>query len=362
MKTCKRRVSPVAAVWRAWFGCVLLAWALTAQADPAWPDGAWQRVAPESAGWSGTGLAAADDTARSMRTAAYLVVHRGQLVHAYGDIARPLNLYSVRKSVLSVLFGIHADRGEVELGRSLGEIGIDDRQGLTEREKSATVHQLLQSRSGVYHPAAYETADMAAQRPPRGSHAPGEHWYYNNWDFNALGTVFERLTGQTVFAALQQDLAVPLGFEDFRVEANTEFVRERVSVHPAYVMRLSARDLARIGLLMARGGTWRERRIVSPAWVAQSTTAHSVTSPGAGYGDMWWVARDVWPFWAKVPGEVFFAWGNHGQFLVVSPRDDLVVVHRTDGGRLFGASVSPPQFARLLERIIAAGPGLQAGR
>lgn len=35
------------------------------------------------------------------------------------------------------------------------------------------MRELLEARSGVYHPALYETPDMAKARPPRGSHAPG---------------------------------------------------------------------------------------------------------------------------------------------------------------------------------------------
>src|SRR5215207_10720892 len=56
----------------------------------------------------------------------------------------------------------------------------------------------------IYHGAAYETFDMARARPPRGSHAPGEFWYYNNWDFNALGTIYTRLTGEDIFEAVQR--------------------------------------------------------------------------------------------------------------------------------------------------------------
>jgi CubicO group peptidase (beta-lactamase class C family) len=347
---------------RACLALLLLAPPWPALADPAWPGSTWQQVAPDTVGWSRAGLAAADDVAHTIRTDAYLVVHRGQIVHAFGDTAKRGNLYSVRKSVLSILFGMHADRGTLDIRKSLAQIGIDDRQALSEREKTATVRQLLQSRSGVYHPAAYETAGMAAQRPLRGSHSPGDHWYYNNWDFNTLGTVFERFTGRTVFESLDADLAQPLGFEDLRLAEDTTFVRERVSEHAAYTMRLSARDLARVGLLMARGGRWRDRQLLSPEWIAQSTAPHSAVSSAVGYGYMWWVALDGWPFWRKAPGEVFYAWGNHGQFLVVSPRDDVVIVHRTDGGRVFGASVTPAQFARLLERIVAASPGLHAPR
>ena len=60
---------------------------------------------------------------------------------------------------------------------------------LTLEEKEATVRDLLVARSGVYHIAQEEAPAMAAARPKRNSHPHGTFWYYNNWDFNALGTI-----------------------------------------------------------------------------------------------------------------------------------------------------------------------------
>src|SRR6185436_8771092 len=110
--------------------------------------------------------------------------------------------------------------------------------GLSDVERRATVRQLMQARSGIYHLAAYETDAMAAARPARGSALPVTQWYYNNWDVNALGTIFRKTTGRTVFESLRDDLAAPLQFEDFDIAAHTRFQYESQSDHPAYVMRL----------------------------------------------------------------------------------------------------------------------------
>lgn len=57
-------------------------------------------------------------------------------------------------------------------------------------------------------------------------------------------------------------------------------------------MKLSARDLARFGLLMARGGQWQGRPLVSARWVAESTAPHTAVLGGwHGYALMWWVPR-----------------------------------------------------------------------
>ena len=156
-----------------------------AQAALIYPRGAWTREAPERTGWSAEKLQAADDVARSIGTGAYLVVHKGVVVHACGAVDQPMNLASARKSVLSILYGIAVDRHEIDINKSLTDLGTTDSGGLSDTEKQATVRELLEARSGIYHPAAYETSEMKANRPGRGSHPPGTFWYYNNWDFNA---------------------------------------------------------------------------------------------------------------------------------------------------------------------------------
>ncbi|MDJ0723340.1 MAG: serine hydrolase [Desulfobacterales bacterium] len=88
-------------------------------------------------------------------------------------------------------------------------------------EKKATVADLLTSRSGVYHPALGEIAAMRQAGPPRASHSPGTFWYYNNWDFNALGTIFEQETGMRIFEEFEKQIAKPLQMQDFIVRDGT---------------------------------------------------------------------------------------------------------------------------------------------
>ena len=91
------------------------------------------------------------------------------------------------------------DEGNIDLSKTMLELGINDYPDqLTPTEKTATVRMLLQSRSGIYIEAACETQEAKDTRPPRGSHLPGTFFYYNNWSFNAAGTVFQQETGVTI--------------------------------------------------------------------------------------------------------------------------------------------------------------------
>jgi CubicO group peptidase (beta-lactamase class C family) len=328
-------------------GLIMLGLATCLWAGETYPGETWEKVgSPDAVGWSSARLGIADAFARTLQTNAYLLVHHGVIVHEYGAAARATNIHSMRKSILSVLMGIYADRGVVVLNKTLAELGIDDREPLTVIERQATVRQLLQARSGIYHPAAYETPGMADARPARGSFRPGDHWYYNNWDFNAMGTIFQKFTGKTVFESLRDDLATSLQFEDFNYVSDTRWHYESASEHPAYLMRLSARDLARVGLLMARHGRWKDRQIVSERWVAESTTSYSETDiPERGYGYLWWV---------NLRQESYSANGHHGQVMIVNPGRDLIVVHKVDTENGPNKTVSGKQISELLRRIMAA--------
>ena len=135
----------------------------------------------------------------------------------------------------------------------LGALGayIADDLDLTASEKGARVRDLLQARSGVYHAALYETPDMAKMRPPRGSHPPGTFWYYNNWDFNVLGDIYQRVTGEGLFTAIEHRLARPLGWRDFDALRHIQWGYEPASPRfGAYNMWMSARDMVTLGQLL----------------------------------------------------------------------------------------------------------------
>jgi len=303
-----------------------------ARAEDGFPGAEWEHAGPTESGWSETGLAQARAFSDQIRSSAVMIVHHGKLVAEWGDTAKRTELASIRKSLLSALIGIAVSDHLINLDSTLGELGIDDTPPtLTEVEKGATVRQLLEARSGVYHPALYETPGMAKARPPRGSHAPGTFWYYNNWDFNALGTIYEHVASTDIFGAFYRQIARPIGMQDYRPQDGVYF-RGKDSIHPAYPIRMSARDLARFALLYLRKGNWAGRQIVPQEWVQESTQAYSRSTFGQGYGYLWWIGfmdGTIAPA-VTLPEGSFLAEGAGGQYALIVPMLDLVVVHRVD--------------------------------
>ena len=209
------------------------------------------------------------------------------------------------------------------------------------------------SRSGIYHAALYETATMAAQRPRRHSYKPGSFWYYNNWDFNTLGAIYEHAVRSSIFDAFEREIARPIGMQDYR-PSDGEYVTGPASVYPAYPSRMSARDLARFALLYLHKGRWQDRQVVPAKWVEESTQAYSRSESGPGYGYLWWTGPFDGGFAPSVepPQGSFFAQGVGGQYAFVIPGYDLVVVRRgphVDGG------ASYREIGRLLWLLLDAG-------
>jgi CubicO group peptidase (beta-lactamase class C family) len=326
-------------------------------ADRVWPLPTWIKVEdPAALGWSMEKLAKADDYTRAYAPTAVMIVQDGKIIASWGDVSHKANIRSMRKSLLSALYGIGVAEGRIRLSQTIGELGIDDRPpSLSESEKQATIRDLLMMRSGVYHPAAYEGPGIAERRPQRGSHSSGSFWYYNNWDVNTLGVIYEKLVGTSVFQSFEQRIARPIGMEDFTASDGVP-VHDPSSDYPAYIFRLTVRDLARFGWLYLNRGVWSDAQIVPADWVDESTKPWSQGEWGRDYGYLWWVLPNGTTWGQPSLAGTYMADGYGGQALAVVPRLRLVVAQLIDvkeGQERIGGH---REFAELL-RLIAAAAG-----
>jgi CubicO group peptidase (beta-lactamase class C family) len=345
------------------------------KSEETFPGKSWQPLSSsEKAKWSAGKLAAAQAYANadSIHTSAVMVVQGGVVVDQWGDFDKKIDCYSIRKSLLSALYGIYSAEGVIDINQTLEQLGIDDSpEPLTKEEKQARVVDLLRARSGVYHKVDFETESMQKSRPPRGSHAPGTFWYYNNWDFNVLGTIFEKKTGMKIGDAFYQRIAKPIGMEDFQ-PSDVFYFGGPLSIHPAYHFEITARDMARFGLLYLRRGRWNGKQIVPEPWIEKSSHASEmVKSDGAdhgGYEYLWWVDYGGVHFpEVSLPG-IYSARGNGAHYIFIIPTLDMVIVHRTDNdppvkdaktiteiaNRASPASQNRAQFGHLVKLILDA--------
>ncbi|MBN3035055.1 MAG: serine hydrolase [Bacteroidales bacterium] len=300
--------------------------AVTAQISESESSQGWMMYKnPEEAGFNTESLNRIREYFNESGPASLFVVYKGKVLLALGEYQRRFSCHSIRKSIVNSVYGINVDRGVIDPGRTLDQLGIDDISPLTRREKQATIRHLLQSRSGVYHPATYETGSMKRARPERGRYGPGEHWYYNNWDFNCLNTIFRELTPTGVTEAFGKEIASAIGLEDYREMDAHYFLDSTVSEHPACAFKMSARDLARFGQLYLQDGMWEGKKILSHEWIERSTHSYSNTgSVRGGYGYLWWIP-DV-----ADSLHCFAACGVGTQVLLVIKEPELIIVQRVN--------------------------------
>jgi CubicO group peptidase (beta-lactamase class C family) len=326
-------------------GCLCLSLARCAVAEPAV---SWQDTDAAAIAWATPVSREVQAYCRSQRPTAVMVVQDDRVIAGCGDKGKRVNVHSVRKSLLSALYGIAISEGRISLSSTIAQLGIDDKPpSLTEAEKQAAVRDLLMARSGIYHPAVYETSDIRQNRPTRGSHAVGTFWFYNDWDFNALGTIYRQATKEDIFQSFAQRIARPIDMEDFS-SRDGQYVLEGSSIHPAYPFTMSARDLARFGLLFLNGGRWNASQVVPAEWVTESTAAQSQTDRRARYGYLlWWaLPSEEWGAGA------FMAPGYGGQTIVVIPSRHLVAVETVDL-RQNTKGIKTRSFLDLLRKIAA---------
>jgi CubicO group peptidase (beta-lactamase class C family) len=342
------------------FITLLLAhWSLLSRgfADTPYPNATWTSVKPEDDHWSSAKLKDAWLYAQAIGSGAVLVVDDGVVVGQWGAVDQKWRCYAMRRVFLNALYGIAVAAGQIDVQKSLAQLSIDDLPpALSAEEKKASVLDLLKSRSGVYHPAASDTPEMKAHRPKRGSHPPGTFWHFNNWDFNALGTIYEQATKWSVFTGFDRLIALPLQMEDFDAADDTRYFREPISLHPADMFRMSSRDIARFGLLYLRHGAWAGNKQIVPAnWIDQSIHPYSQVGSIGGFGYLWWTALngDFIPF-VDLGDDAFGVEGTHGHYLVDAPALNLVVVHRCADDSESQEGVTRAEFGHLLGLILDA--------
>ena len=296
-------------------------------------DNQLEYIVPEEVGYSSEALDQVKEVAEQSGYAAMLALYDGKVFFSWGNISQNYWCHSIRKPFLGALYGIQIEEGNIDLDETLEELGIDDiPPGLTNEEKQATVRDLLMSRSGVYHEAAAEDATMIATRPARGSHDPGTFYYYNNWDFNALGTILEEQTGADIFEEFKDKIADPIGMQDFSVDSCFYQYELNKSEHPAYSFRMSARDMARFGVLYQKDGLWKNTRIIPSDWIDKSTTAYSIVDSASGiaYGYLWRVFPEDSELANMIGSPGYYHTGVGIHILIVVPDLKLVLVQRYD--------------------------------
>lgn len=279
-------------------------------------------------------------------TTAFLVAHRGEVIHeSYpGRFASPttrFQLFSLTKSVTSMLIGIALERGEI----SGLEAQVTDYlpQLVGSGYDGVTLVNLLNMASGVGAVEDWTVPDAPIRRfetavSTGGSvldvirstpklREPGTAFNYSTIDTHVIGWLLEAATGRSLAEYATEQLWHPMG-----AESDAFYFLTRGKPRTALgggSLNATIRDLARVGIIMAAGGRVGDTQLVPEAWAQRSRgSEHSYLQVGSltdgggashyGYSNQWWT----------LGGEQrgFTGLGVHGQFLWVDPDSETVIV------------------------------------
>ena len=281
-------------------------------------------------------------------TLSLVVVYNGQIIHeryAPGfDVTPRTRTWSTAKSIASTLIGMLVDEGRLALDEPLGfDWYPNARSPETDPRNEITLRHVLNMSSGL------ETVDNRGLEYATGSgmsywagsssvvgarsraliREPGTYWDYENYD-TLLGVYAMKLAlgGEKAYAEFpRKALLDKIGMRNTLV--STDRFGDFVMSSQIYT---NARDLARFGLLYLGNGIWNGERLLSEEWIDfVRTPAPATKSIGSIYGGQWWLVpegRD------DVPKDAYSTSGNRGQFSIIVPSHDMVIVRRgLDYGR-----------------------------
>ncbi len=318
-----------------------------------WPDGDLVEDAPLPAGVDAAALEAASKWAFDREspyqfTVSLLVVYKGRIIHeryAPGfDMHTRTRTWSTAKSIAATLVGILVDQGRMELDAPLALQWLPEaRSAETDPRNAITLRHALNMSSGLEpiddRGLEYATgsglgywagASSVRLALDRGLiRQPGTFWDYENSDnLMAVRTMKEVLGDEATYLAFpRRALLDRIGMRSTLL--STDRFGDFVLSSQVYT---NARDLARFGLLYANGGTWNGERIISQDWIDfVRTPAPATVGLGSFYGGQFWlVPADR----HDVPAGAYTTAGNRGQYAIIDPSHDLVIVRRgLDWGR-----------------------------
>ncbi|MEE4279551.1 MAG: serine hydrolase [Halieaceae bacterium] len=328
-----------------------------ADVDPpsiAWPMGDADALAEPDADVDRAALEAAAEWAferdtPEQDTISLLVVHRGRIIferYADGfDHLTRTRTWSTAKSIAATLIGMQVDAGRMELDAPLpfdwnpAMINAD-----SDPRRKITLRHVLNMSSGLYPVdsfgmeyatgsglAYWAGASSVEGMRDRGLvREPGTHWDYENYD-TLLAVYALKLTlgSEAAYHAYPRTALLDrIGMRNTLL--STDRFGDFILSSQVYT---NARDLARFGLLYLNNGLWQGERLISEEWVDfVRTPAPASAVRGHDYGGQFWLVPDDRK--GEVPTDAYSTAGNRGQYVIIAPSHDLVIVRRgLDYGR-----------------------------
>jgi CubicO group peptidase (beta-lactamase class C family) len=233
--------------------------------------------------------------AEDAKSDALVVMKDGKLVGEwhFGRADGPIETMSMTKSIVNLAIGRLVDMGKIKsIDEPVHTYFPEWRQG---NKKSITIRHLLNHTSGlqaerttngeIYPSPDFLKLALAAEL----SDPPGTKFFYNNKAVAILAGIVQQASGKRMDLFVRDELLAPLGITQYDWKLD-----KAGNPHALAGFRVRAVDLAKIGAMLADDGVWEGKRLVSHAWMAESTKPGQAFNPSCGL--LWWLL----PAWRKV--------------------------------------------------------------
>jgi CubicO group peptidase (beta-lactamase class C family) len=272
-----------------------------------------------------------------------VIVRHGYIVAEWGEPARVDMTFSVTKSFVSSTVGLALDRGLIGSVHDRVKAYVTTGEFDSEHNSKITWDHLLRQTSD-WEGVLWNKPDWA-DRPPsnqslvdyrnRKRNEPGTTYKYNDTRVNLLALASLHVWRRPLPQVLKEHVMDPIGasntwrwygYKDSWVNMDGVMVQSvSGGGHFGGGMWISARDLARFGLMTLRRGKWRDRRILSEEWVKMALTPTPVQPT---YGFMNWFLNTNRALWPSAPASGFAHIGAGRNMVYLDPERDLVIVVR----------------------------------
>ena len=291
------------------------------------PAFVWETDAPENHGMSAEVIDDLNRRFENTEITSSVIVKDGKIVNEYyqdgcGEEST-FPIHSCSKSITSAIFGIAVDEGLItDLDEPIADYFPELKESDSEWKQEITIRHLLTHTSGLrstenrwYEWRAASDWQADVLDGPMASE-PGTEFDYSTGNTHLLSAILQKAAGETLYDYGKAHLFDRIGMESIRCGTDAQGVTDGGNG-----FTLTARDMARFGLLYLNRGKWEGEQIISKDWIDQSTTTQVERYSGsADYGYQWWVRT-----FGSEQYAAYFAQGHGCQFIFVIPDLDLAV-------------------------------------
>lgn len=280
---------------------------------------------------SKTSLFELEKKLKSIRIKAF-VIHKGnkrifEYLKNKKVVEKPSKVYSITKSIVSILIGIMVDKGLIKnIHEPIQNYFPEILESNDSQKKEITIFHLLTMTSGLKagnFQGSKNWVKFILGQPI--IHKPGSTFQYNSGESHLLSAIIQKISGIPTASFAEKYLFCPLRINKYTWQ------RDPQGIHGGgFSISLNSEDLVKIGLLFLNEGRFNSNQVISSNWLTQAKRPYkqvNTTKEGTyGYGYQLWTYENTN---TNIPIDYYYASGLFGQYIFIVPKLNIMAVAKS---------------------------------